>query len=69
MITIDKEFVEFVEKEIVSCVMKFSNKIEQSKAIQISNDIVNLIDWENSALMHKGISWITKNYLLQHKMI
>ena len=69
MITIDKEFVEFVEKEIVSCVMKFSNKIEQSKAIQISKDIVNLIDWENSALMHKGISWITKNYLLQNKMI
>ncbi|GAA4296288.1 hypothetical protein GCM10023142_34890 [Anaerocolumna aminovalerica] len=28
-----------------------------------AKDIVKSIDWNNSALLHKGLSWITQNYL------
>ena len=47
--------------------VRFANTIEESKAIQIAKEIISLIDWNNSALMHKGLSWITKNYLLKTK--
>ena len=69
MITMDREFVEYAEKEMTSCVLNYSNQIEFSKANSIAKDIVKLIDWNNSALMHKGLSWIAKNYMLQNKII
>lgn len=69
MTTVNKEFVTFTEKELTSIVMRFLNTIEEKKASQISKEIVKMIDWNNSALMHKGLSWMAKNYLLQQKMI
>lgn len=69
MITINKEFVEYAEKEMVSWVLRFSNQMEERDARKISNKIVSLVDWNNPVLMHKGLSWFAKNYLIQHKMI
>lgn len=69
MTTVNKEFIEYTEKELVSIVMRFVNTLEEARAIQIAKDIIGLIDWNNSALMHKGLSWMAKNYLVQKKMI
>lgn len=69
MITISKEYVDFTEKELTSIIMRFLNTIEESKANQISTEIIKLIDWNNSALMHKGLSWMAKNYLIQQNMM
>lgn len=69
MNTVNREFIEFAEKEITSIVMRFISAIEERKAIQIAKEIVDLIDWNDSALMHKGFSWMAKNYLMQRNMI
>lgn len=49
--------------------MRLANIPEENKASQISSDIVKVIDWNNSALMHKGLSWMAKSYLIQQNMI
>ncbi len=69
MTTVSNEMVEFAKKELTSIIMRLVNTIEESKASQISNDIVKVIDWNNSALMHKGLSWMAKNYLIQQNMM
>lgn len=69
MTIVNKEFIDFAEKEIVAYVMKFSSGMEESKASQVAKEIVKLIDWNNSALMHKGLSWMAKNYLIKQNMI
>ena len=69
MTTINKDFISFAEKEMTAYVIRFSNDMEEGKASQVAKEIVKLIDWNNSALMHKGLSWIAKKYLTQQKMI
>lgn len=61
--------MDFVKKELTAIVMHLTNITEESKASQISDDIINVIDWDNSALMHKGLSWMAKNYLMKQNMI
>ena len=68
MITTSKEFLEFAKKELVTCIMRFSKNIEENKANGIAEEI-QVVDWNSSALMHKGFSWIAKNYLNQQKII
>lgn len=69
MTTVSNEMIEFAKKEFTSIIMRLVNLIEESRANQISDDIVKVIDWNNSALMHKGLSWMAKNYLIQQNMI
>lgn len=69
MTTVNKEFIACVEKELVAIIKRFISTIEEAKATQIADEIINLIDWDNSALMHKGLSWMTKNYLIQKNML
>ena len=69
MIAINKEFLEFAKKELVTCIMCFSKSIEENKANGIAEEILQMIDWNSSVLMHKGFSWMAKNYLNQQKMI
>lgn len=66
MTIVSKEMIEFVKSELTAIVMRMVNTMEKSKAEQISDDIVKIIDWNNSALMHKGLSWMAKNYLLNY---
>lgn len=65
----DKEMIDFAKKELTTIVMRLANIAEEDKASQISGDIVKVIDWNNSALMHKGLSWMAKNYLLRQNMM
>lgn len=69
MITTSKEFLEFAKKELATCIMRFSKNIEENKANGIAEEILQVVDWNSSALMHKGFSWMAKNYLNQQKMI
>jgi len=69
MTTVSNEMVEFVKQELTPIVMRLTNITEEVEASQISSDIVNVIDWNNSALMHKGLSWMAKNYLVTQNMI
>lgn len=69
MTTVNKKYIDFTERELTSIVMRFLNTIEESKASQISKEIVKLIDWNDSALMHKGLSWMVKNYLMKQNMM
>lgn len=69
MTTVSNETIESARIELVSIIMRLVNTIEEGKASQIANDIVRLIDWNNSALMHKGLSWMAKNYLIQHNVL
>lgn len=69
MTTVSSEMIAFAKKELTSIVMRLTNITEETKVNQISSDIVNVIDWNNSALMHKGLSWIAKNYLVKQNMI
>ena len=69
MTMVSNEMVNFAKKELTSIVMRLANITEEAKASQISGDIVNAIDWNNSALMHKGVSWMAKNYLMKQNMI
>lgn len=68
MNTTNKAMNEFARKELTSIVMRLM-QVQEPKASQVSNDIVKVIDWNNSALMHKGLSWIAKNYLTKRNMI
>lgn len=64
MTTITKDFIEFTEKEMASQFLRFSKTpLEMEHAKQLAKEAVGRIDWNNSALMHKGLSWIAKNYL------
>lgn len=69
MTTINKEFIEFTEKELTAIVLRFIDTIEENKASQISKEIAKLIDWNNSVLMHKGLSWMVKNYLVKENLM
>lgn len=68
MNTTNNTINEFARKELTSIIMRLA-KVEESQAGQVSDDIVKVIDWNNSALMHKGLSWIAKNYLMKQNMI
>lgn len=61
--------IEYAKEELASIVMQLANITEKSKAMQISNDIVTVVDWKNPALMHKGLSWMAKNYLITQNMV
>ncbi len=64
--TVDRTFLDFAEKEIKAQMMMLSKKpIEEFEAEKLAKEVVRKIDWNNSALMHKGMSWIAKNYLEQ----
>lgn len=69
MSTINKKLEDYTKSEMTVVVMRMLNTSDEDKARAISNDIVNIIDWNNSALMHKGLSWMAKNYLIKKNMI
>ncbi|MBQ8803332.1 MAG: hypothetical protein IJZ53_06850 [Tyzzerella sp.] len=66
---VSREFIKFAEQELATVVKRFANSVEEVKATQIAKEIVELIDWNDSALMHKGFSWMAKNYLAQKDML
>ncbi len=68
MNTINKEFLNFADDELTNNVINLGN-FEKAKAKQIAKEILKIIDWDNSVLMHKGFTWMVKNYLIKQKLI
>ncbi|MBF8984879.1 hypothetical protein IZY60_15160 [Lutibacter sp. B2] len=63
---VTRPFLEFAEEEMTKQLLRFSKRgIKEEKATKMAKEVVSNIDWNNSALMHKGLSWIVKNYLEQ----
>lgn len=50
-------------QEMIQTIWQEQPQFSYEEAAQIANQILSQIDWNNSALMHKGISWITRFYL------
>lgn len=69
MTMVNNETLQFAKKELFSIVTHLVNPIDEIKARKISDEIIEKIDWSNSDLMHKGLSWMAKNYLIQQEMI
>ena len=68
--TVSKSFVDFAEKEMQIEILRFTkNGILEEKVEELAKEVVSIIDWNNSALMHKGLSWIAKNFLIRKKII
>lgn len=64
--TVSKPFMKFAEKEMQIQILKFTkNSILEEKAKKLAKEVVSMIDWNDSALMHKGLSWIAKNFLVE----
>jgi len=69
MNTTNKKFIDFTEKEMENQLMVFSKgQLSESKIKLLAKEIVSKIDWNNSSLMHKGLSWMAKNYLQQYNL-
>lgn len=65
-----KEFMSFVEKEMQSQINKFTqDKLAKEMVTELSKEVTSIIDWDNSALMHKGLSWIAKKFLIKKELI
>lgn len=60
---------ESIRNEIENYISYYANNLNQQEVKQIGNEIFQLIDFNNSALMHKGITWITKTYLRNNNYI
>ena len=52
-----------VKEEIIRTVQENYSEVSYDEASKLSEDLIKKIDWDDSALMHKGIAWITKSYL------
>ena len=55
--------LQFAKDEILRTITAHFSDISEQEAIRLSDELLDVIDWSNPALMHKSISWITKSYL------
>ena len=51
------------KEEIIRTIQDNYSVVSYDEASKIAEDLIEKIDWDDSALMHKGIAWITKSYL------
>lgn len=66
----DNKFIAFAETKITDELLRFSKgSLSYEESEELAKIVVGKIDWNNSALMHKGISWIAKNYLNQMNLL
>jgi len=60
------KFFQYVDTTMTKELLRFSKgRLSNDEAGKMAKVVVSKIDWNNSALMHKGISWIAKNYINQ----
>lgn len=68
--TKSKEFIEFAENKMKVEILNFAeDKLLEDKVEELAKEIVSKIDWKNKALMHKGLSWIARNVLIDRGII
>ena len=60
----DADFIRFAEVKMAKELITYAKgKIDETKSIEMAKVVVSEIDWSNSALMHKGFSWMAKSFL------
>lgn len=57
-----KEFLQLAKNEIKKCILDLNDSLSDDKADNLAENILKLIDWSNSALMHKGFYYMTSIY-------
>lgn len=58
-----EKVLEVAKNEILRTIETHYSAISSEEALRLSEALLNVIDWNNPALMHKSISWITRFYL------
>lgn len=51
--------LKYAMHQVKSILMEKYPGVAEETAERYAKDIVNVIDWDNWALMHKGLRWIT----------
>ena len=64
MFNLTKEILKITYSDIISILKNeypmFKNK---AKLYRYADEILESIDWDNEVLMHKGLKWITIEYM------
>lgn len=68
-LVLSEKFIAFCENEITQNIMQLADKMDESVAQNIAKRIIKAIDWNNKALMHKGLYSITELYLRKNNII
>lgn len=55
--------LQVAKNEILRTIKTHYTEISDEDALRLSDELLEVIDWNNPALMHKSISWITRSYL------
>ena len=55
--------LQIAKEQIVRTIKMYNSDISSEEALRLSEELLKVIDWNNPALMHKSISWITRFYL------
>ena len=55
--------LQIAQVEILKTIKSLYPNFSDDEAMQLSFELLETIDWKNPALMHKGISWITRFFL------
>lgn len=55
--------LQIAQIEILKTIKSLYPDLSDREAVQLSLELLETIDWKNPALMHKGISWITRFFL------
>ena len=53
------------KEEMLRVIQTQRPQLSYDEANDIAEKLLDVIDWDNPALMHKGIEWITSFYLNQ----
>ncbi len=54
--------------EILKTLREHYSEFSVEEAQALADELLDAIDWDNPALMHKGISWITLFYMNNRKV-
>ena len=52
-------------EDMIRIILANDAEISYEAATELADRLVKIIDWENPALMHKDMAWITAFYLKQ----
>lgn len=55
--------LQIAQIEILKTIKNLYPDFSDGEAMQLSLELLEIIDWKNPALMHKGIPWITRFFL------
>ena len=64
MITITNKVLKYLENDLSEALIKFSSgKLNSNEANKIACSTIKNIDFENSALAHKGVNWYARQII------